>query len=72
MAQDLAVLTGREITEVHLQPPGWDTQVHLGDLELTIFPLSHHDPSAAPEWTFRMPSGRLLVVGPGPRWAMTA
>ncbi|MFJ3788784.1 hypothetical protein [Kitasatospora sp. NPDC090091] len=72
LAADLAVLTGREITEVRIRPPGWDTRISFGGLELTIFPLYHHDPSAAPDWTFRMPSGRLLVVGPGPRWAVTS
>ncbi|MEV0096006.1 hypothetical protein [Streptomyces sp. NPDC050738] len=72
LAEDLAVLAGREMTELHLRLPGWDTRMRFGDLQLTIFPVRHHDPSAPPDWTFRMPSGRLLVVGPGPRWTVTA
>ncbi|MFE0464406.1 hypothetical protein ACFW1A_34655 [Kitasatospora sp. NPDC058965] len=72
LAEDLAVLAGREITELGVRLPGWDTRIRFGDLELTIFPVYFHDPSAVPDWSFRMPSGRKLVVGPGPRWAMTA
>lgn len=72
LAEDLAVLTGRAITGVHVLAPGWDTLFRFGELELTVFPLRHHTPSAAPDWTFRRPSGGRLVVGPGARWEMTA
>jgi hypothetical protein len=70
LAVDLAMLIGRVITSVDVRLPGWDTRIRFEDETLTIFPVSHHDPSAGPDWTFRMPSGRLLRVGPGPRWAV--
>lgn len=72
LAADLDVLTGREVTAVHIQLPGWDTRIRFGDHLLTIFPVYHNEPSAVPDWTFRAPSGRLLVVGPRPRWSVAA
>lgn len=70
LAADLAVLAGREISALHVDLPGWDTRIHFGDLRLKIFPVYHREPLAVPDWAFRLPSGRLLVVGPGPRWAV--
>ncbi|MFE9423621.1 hypothetical protein ACFYNO_11745 [Kitasatospora sp. NPDC006697] len=71
LAADLAVLTGREITSVELLAPGWEAHIRFGELELTVFPLYHRTPDALPDWTLRLPSHRLLVAGPGPRWAVT-
>ncbi|MFF1868564.1 hypothetical protein [Kitasatospora herbaricolor] len=70
LAVDLTMLIGRVVTSVDMRLPGWDTRIRFDDEVLTIFPVYHHDTSAAPDWTFRMPSGRLLAVGPGPRWAV--
>ncbi|MFD8595091.1 hypothetical protein ACFV1L_08835 [Kitasatospora sp. NPDC059646] len=70
LAVDLAALIGRVVTSVDVRLPGWDTRIHFGDKVLTIFSVYHQDPSAAPDWTFRTPSGPLLVVGPGPQWAV--
>lgn len=72
LAADLVVLTGRKITAVHIQLPGWDTRFSFGEHLLTVFPVYHNEPSAGPDWTIRTARGRLLVVGPGPRWALAA
>ncbi|MEV6211816.1 hypothetical protein [Kitasatospora sp. NPDC051914] len=70
LAVDLAVLIGRVVTSVDVRLPGWEARIHFEDRVLTIFPVCHQDASAVPDWTFRTPSGQLLVVGPGPRWAV--
>ncbi|MER5637173.1 hypothetical protein ABT095_09460 [Kitasatospora sp. NPDC002227] len=72
LAEDLTVLVGREVTALDVRLPGWDTRIRFGEFELTVFPLRHRDPAAVPDWTFRVPSGRLLAVGPGPRLRVAA
>ncbi len=70
LAVDLTMLVDRVITSVDVRLPGGDTRIRFEDEVLTVFPVHHHDTSAPPDWTFRLPSGRLLQVGPGPRWAV--
>lgn len=72
LASDLAVLVGREITGASVVGPAWDTRIGFGGgLRLTVFPVYCRTPAARPEWTLRLPSRHLLVVGPGARWEVT-
>ncbi|MFD7734290.1 hypothetical protein ACFV6F_28420 [Kitasatospora phosalacinea] len=68
LVADLRVLVGREITDVRITEPGWDTLIEFGDHRLSVFPTAFHTPNTAPDWVLRLPSRRRLVVGPGARW----
>ncbi|MFJ8435949.1 hypothetical protein ACIQ9P_32075 [Kitasatospora sp. NPDC094019] len=70
LAVDLSTLVDRVISSVDVRLPGRDTRIRFEDEVLTIYSVHHRDTSALPDWTFRLPSGRLLQVGPGPRWAV--
>ncbi|QKW23628.1 hypothetical protein HUT16_35075 [Kitasatospora sp. NA04385] len=68
LVADLRVLVGREITDVRITEPGWDTRIEFGDHRLSVFPTALRTPSTAPDWALRLPSRHHLVIGPGARW----
>ncbi|WP_285737284.1 hypothetical protein [Kitasatospora phosalacinea] len=68
LAADLRVLVGRQITDVRITEPGWDTLIEFGDHRLTVFPTTYHTPDSGPDWVLRLPSRRQLGIGPGARW----
>ncbi|MFJ5885547.1 hypothetical protein [Kitasatospora cineracea] len=78
LAEDLRALIGRRITDVRVTEPGWGTLIAFGDHRLRIGPAAPPTPPTpstphlpgdeTPDWALRLPSRRLLLIGPGPRW----
>lgn len=68
MAPALAGLTGLEIHDISATAPSLSLEIDFGDRMFRAFPINSTDDE---QWMLYLPSGKVLVVGPGANWAFS-